>query len=688
MREDKIKTLSRRSFGIETSANSWEEIWEAGPYYDRVAELLENTQRYAIFTGWQIDSRLLLKKLENGDVWVFPGETLKEKLIRLCDQRPELQIYILMWDHAYFYVLERESLQGRVWEDIHPRVHFVFDNRHSLGSSHHEKISVFDGQVALCGGIDLCDERWDSPQHLYSDPRRSLNWRAEQHGPYHDLAVQVTGPVCAKMHDHIAKRWRMISSVPFPTSSHRSPGFLLESSGSHHVYLSRTIAQMNASRGESRITREVEFLFRDLIQLAQERIILEGQYYWSKNMNDMLMAKMAQMRGRKFEVYIILADLQSVQSLTKHMTYYELELIRNLQVMAEYFGTKLVIGSPFVCASGVRAKPIYIHSKILVIDDRYLGIGSANFSTRALRVDTELHITLAATTEQEREHIRQVGNQVLDHWRINKPNSSYLFPVQMREFRPYIDLFHLGKSRQFLGSLDLSGFFEPSVPWFYSFKHRIRRAAQKNVLLIFLFFICFWILGFGFVSSFCREFYLEAPLGAPIVCAIAASLWIFPVSFSATLFFSTLFFDVKFAIQAGVSGFWISSLFGYFFARIFPGPAARLFHGVMPERAKHRLGMRSFSELLLVLFDPGIGVRSKMIYQGLYCVPFPWFIFMSGLVLPSFIYITLNLLAFFVYHFVSSQFIEWIRSYELPIFFAILLIGLERVIVQLWKRKN
>ena len=85
-----------------------------------------------------------------------------------------------MWDHAYFYVLERETWQGRIWDDLHPRVHFIFDNRHPFGGSHHEKLCIIDGTTAFCGGIDLCDERWDSPQHLYTDPRRSLQWEVEQ----------------------------------------------------------------------------------------------------------------------------------------------------------------------------------------------------------------------------------------------------------------------------------------------------------------------------------------------------------------------------------------------------------------------------------------------------------------------------------------------------------------------------
>ena len=238
--------LSPRAYGQYLTSGSWEEIWEAGPYYDRISELLEDATQYAIFVGWQIDSRLRLKipaRGQDGTLNLSSGfETLREKVLRLCECKPHFHFYFLLWDHAYIYVLEREFWQTRLWEDLHSRVHFVFDNRHPLGASHHEKICIIDGRVALCGGIDLCDERWDCPQHLYSDPRRSLKGRSEHHGPYHDLAVQVSGAVCRELQKHVGRRWRALSTIPFPQVGH----FMQKDCGEGHwVYLSRTFASIN-----------------------------------------------------------------------------------------------------------------------------------------------------------------------------------------------------------------------------------------------------------------------------------------------------------------------------------------------------------------------------------------------------------------------------------------------------------
>lgn len=42
-------------------------------------------------------------------------------------------------------------------------------------------------------------------------------------------------------------------------------------------------------------------------------------------------------------------------------------------------------------------EPIYIHAKILIIDDQLLKIGSSNFNNRSMRLDTECDIVIDAT---------------------------------------------------------------------------------------------------------------------------------------------------------------------------------------------------------------------------------------------------------------------------------------------------
>src|SRR5690606_13180955 len=40
--------------------------------------------------------------------------------------------------------------------------------------------------------------------------------------------------------------------------------------------------------------------------------------------------------------------------------------------------------------------PIYVHAKVLIVDDQWLRVGSSNFNNRSMRLDTECDVVVAA----------------------------------------------------------------------------------------------------------------------------------------------------------------------------------------------------------------------------------------------------------------------------------------------------
>ena len=675
--------ISRRSYSKKTVANSWEEIWEAGPYYERISELLEDAKSHVIFVGWQIDSRLPMPRPVRPTTALLgamapPRERLKEKVIRLCESKPDFHVYFLIWDHSYLYVIERELWQGRIWDEVHPRVHFIFDNRHAFGSSHHEKICIIDGVTAFCGGIDLCDERWDTPNHFYHDPRRSLDWKAENHGPYHDMAVQVTGEACIDIHRHVERRWKAISSIPFPraaTDQRPSQG--------HLVYISRTVANDPPGRP---IVREIEFLFRDLIQAATKRIILEGQYFWSTEMNDLLITKLQEMRGTGFELIIILSELRQVKSFTRVMAQHQMKLLEQLRTAARVTGTRLITGVPYVAghqaATGSPAggiKPIYVHSKVLVIDDRYLSIGSANFARRALRVDTELTLTLEAKNVADRSHIRRFADRVLTHWKLSdrRPVNTDVF---VRPSKPTIDLYFRNWRHW---SIPLSPFFDPLVSWFQPFRWRFRRLSRQlfvapNAFRLFL--ACE-------AAAFPVTYLIAAstlPFSSIIFySSLTAALLVFPVPFFAVTVLASFQLGVDEAARIILPSFWIASLFGYAITRIFPLQARSFYDQSRRGLADERLGVRTFRFLMRWIADPRVSLQSKIAYEGFYCVPFPWFVFATWIVLPACIYVLCKLIAVLVPPALMTALGE-----NAPAAIAALLVLKNWQLRQIWTKRN
>src|SRR6185503_8197239 len=43
-----------------------------------------------------------------------------------------------------------------------------------------------------------------------------------------------------------------------------------------------------------------------------------------------------------------------------------------------------------------QGRPVYVHSKILIVDDQVLHVGSSNMNNRSLRLDTECDVTIDA----------------------------------------------------------------------------------------------------------------------------------------------------------------------------------------------------------------------------------------------------------------------------------------------------
>jgi len=65
---------------------------------------------------------------------------------------------------------------------------------------------------------------------------------------------------------------------------------------------------------------------------------------------------------------------------------------------------------------GERTTDTMVHSKVMIVDDRLLRIGSANMNNRSMGTDSECDLALEAHSEEERAAIRQVRARLIaDH---------------------------------------------------------------------------------------------------------------------------------------------------------------------------------------------------------------------------------------------------------------------------------
>ena len=194
---------------------------------------------------------------------------LDELLAFVARRRPHLRCYILIWDYAALYTLERDPLsRWRLGWRMPRHVRFGFDDRHPIGGSHHQKIVVVDDQLAFCGGIDLTGHRWDTCAHRIEEPART-DAAGEAYGPYHEVQAMVTGPVAASLGELARDRWRALGEERMPPVGDSTddlwPADVTPDLTDVDVAIARTLP---ASETQPAI-RECEALFLDSIAAAQ-----------------------------------------------------------------------------------------------------------------------------------------------------------------------------------------------------------------------------------------------------------------------------------------------------------------------------------------------------------------------------------------------------------------------------------
>lgn len=382
-------------------------------YFKAFVAAARRAQRSILIVGWDFHSRT---RLLCGEGRTACELELGEFLNDLVKRRPRLQINILVWDYPMVFGLDREwaPIYGLGWKPRR-RIHFRYDNTQPIGASHHQKVVVIDDAIAFSGGIDLTCRRWDTCSHAADDTRRTA--QGTPYPPFHDLAMMVDGVAARALGDLARERWRRATNETLepPDLSRRGwksridwrhnravqpswPEDVQPNVANVDVAISRTEPATEGSAG----VREVETLYLDMIAAARRSIYIENQYFTADKIGEALAARLAEPDGP--EVVVVLRELSHgwLEELT--MQTLRTRLIQKLRD-ADVHG-RLVISYPYI-GGLAEGTCIDVHAKLIIVDDDYLRIGSANLANRSMGLDTECDLTIhAAGREDVRMAIR------------------------------------------------------------------------------------------------------------------------------------------------------------------------------------------------------------------------------------------------------------------------------------------
>ncbi len=357
-------------------------IIDAADYFRAVKAAILEAEHSVYLIGWDFDARI---KFEPEKKTLDGPNKLGPFLRWFGKTRPHVQVYVLKWDLGTLHALGRGTTPLFVLDWITSRsIHFKLDGAHPKAAAHHQKVIVVDDALAFCGGIDMTADRWDTREHRDDDPRRTRP-SGRSYDPWHDASTMVDGAVARALGDLARERWRRASGDALDLPPPRSPiwpGGISPTFTGIEVAIARTQPELDGEKA----VNEIEAFYLDAIASAKNAIYCESQYFASRRIVEAMAARLREEDGPE----IVVLNPESADGFLESVTM-DTARARLLALIqeADRFG-RFRIFTPVT----KQRRPIYVHAKILIIDDRILRVGSSNINNRSMGFDTECDLII------------------------------------------------------------------------------------------------------------------------------------------------------------------------------------------------------------------------------------------------------------------------------------------------------
>ena len=375
-------------------------IVDACDYYRVIRQAMLQARHRIVIIGWDFNPRIKLDRTEDAN----QDETLGSFLFDLSERQPHVPILILKWNVGALKMLFRDgALAWLARLALKRSIRFKLDSAHPLGCSHHQKIVVIDDCFAICGGIDMTGDRWDRPAHADNDPHR-VRPNGEPYGPWHDATMAVDGSAAAAIGEIARDRWRKATGERLEAIKDADciwPEGLQSEFRDTRLAISRNAAPYK----EWPAIKEVEALFLDMIASAKRFIYVENQYFTSPRIADAIIRRLEQPDPPE----IVLIGPVKAEGWLEQVAM-DATRVRLTQLIGRFDpGKRFRIYTP----KTKGGDDIYVHAKVMIVDDRLLRVGSSNMNNRSLGLDSECDLALEAENEEQARAIGALRTRLL-----------------------------------------------------------------------------------------------------------------------------------------------------------------------------------------------------------------------------------------------------------------------------------
>ena len=294
----------------------------------------------------------------------------------------------------------------------------LLDERVRRDGSHHQKLFVIrhrdapDRDVAFVGGIDLCHGRRDDERHAGDEQAIDLDQRYGPRPPWHDAQLEIHGPAVGDLAWTFRERWE----DPTPLD-HRNPWRALlrrrareprrpqplppppadpGPAGSQAVQVLRTYPAKRpphsfATDGERSIARA----YLKAFERARQLVYVEDQYLWSGAAARFLGE---QLRARRSLHLVAVVPRYPDRDGRFTGPPYRIGQQQAIEQLRRAGGDRITVFD----LEAESGWPIYVHSKVCIVDDVWMMVGSDNLNIRSWTNDSELSCAVIDERRDER----------------------------------------------------------------------------------------------------------------------------------------------------------------------------------------------------------------------------------------------------------------------------------------------
>ena len=263
-------------------------------------------------------------------------------------------------------------------------------------ASYHQKFMVIDHDVAFVGGMNIKGTDWDTSKHEVYDVRRmalgafdvtrglvAAKNRKPDQGPRKDYMVRLEGPVAEDVADVFHERWEHLRDIKAKNSDQTST-----------FPVSHDIAP-RAGGMDVQLTANLPTPFKEhaiaetwfnAVRNAEKYIYIEDQYFRMPMIQDAIAKRMTDIPGLKLIVITKPVGTTAPECLPTYKTE---------NFFASHFADRfLSLQLKAFDKDTLEFADMDVHSKMLIVDDIFMSVGSANKNNRGMIYEAEMNVAI------------------------------------------------------------------------------------------------------------------------------------------------------------------------------------------------------------------------------------------------------------------------------------------------------